>query len=63
VHQAVEIDRHHAVPARALKFAAPIDHCALAQHQDVEPIERQRSRGDRPRIADVDAIVAQPGQI
>ena len=64
MHHAVEIDRHHRIPARPGKFAALVDDRALAQHQHIQPVGKRRGRvRDGIGIADIDPVIAQPGQI
>ena len=56
VHQRIEIDLHHRVPALARELLAVVAHRALAQHHHIETL-RQIERGKCARSRDVYAVV------
>src|SRR5437016_14632782 len=58
-HQADQIDFKYFPKSAHFEFAAPVDHCALRQHQHVEPVERWLEILDRVGIADVELRVVE----
>ncbi len=63
VHQAVQIDRHHLVPALRLELAALVDHRALAEDQHVQGQHVLGLLGDGLAVGHVHAGIGQAAQI
>jgi len=62
-HHAHEVDLHHFAKSGHLEFGALIERNALAEHQNIETVERQGVGLKRCGVRHVDLRIMQAGQI